>query len=212
MPRAARIVAPQYPHHVTQRGNRRANVFFGDGDYQQYLIWLGKYAAAANVKVWAYCLMTNHVHLILVPNDADGLARLLRPLHAHYSQYVNLQQGWRGHLWEQRYYSTVLDDDHLTAAVRYVERNSVRAGLVDRPEEYPWSSGRAHCGLQNCPVLSQDLPLLGLVRNWSEWLAVGDDQAVAADLRARTMRGVPCGSAAFMRQIEALKQELQGKP
>jgi len=193
MPRKARLTAPGLPHHVTQRGNRRCQVFFDDGDYQQYLVWMARYTQAALVRVWAYCLMPNHVHFILVPSDYDGLARMLRPLHSHYAQHINSAHGWDGHLWGQRFYSTVLDWDHLSCAVRYVERNPARAGLVVRPEEYPWSSATSHCTGRSHPVLSPDLPLLGTVPDWAEWLAVEQDEELLADLRIRTARGIPFG-------------------
>jgi putative transposase len=201
MPRKARIVAPGLPHHVTQRGNRRCQVFFDDRDDQHYIMWMTRHGQAALVRLWAYCLMPNHVHLILVPSDHEGLARMLRPLHSQYAQYINSIHSWEGHLWEQRYYSTVLDWDHLSSAVRYVERNPARAGFVARPVEYAWSSAAPHCARRRDPALSPDLPLLGTVSDWAEWLAVEQDEELLADLRVRTARGIPYGDTRFIQRF-----------
>ena len=118
------------PHHVTQRGNRRANVFFEESDPRRYLLLLEDYARKYALEIWAYCLMTNHVHFVAVPTSAESLARSFRDSHQAYASWLNRRLGESGHLWQGRFYSTVLDDAHLWAAVRYVERNPVRAALV----------------------------------------------------------------------------------
>jgi putative transposase len=132
MPRVARLVVEGVAHHVTQRGNRRQDVFFSDEDRKRYLAWLKDYADRYGLRVLAYCLMTNHVHLVLLPLTRDCLYRALQTTHMRQSQYVSFYQGWSGHLWQGRYYSTALDELHEWAAVRYVEQNPVRAGLVER--------------------------------------------------------------------------------
>lgn len=124
------------PHHITQRGNRREDVFFTDEDRETYLAWLKDYADQHAVDILAYCLMTNHIHLIAVPADEDGLQRVLKPLHMRYAQRVNRSRGWKGHVWQGRYFSSALDEDYLWAAVRYVERNPVRARMVRKAENY----------------------------------------------------------------------------
>jgi REP element-mobilizing transposase RayT len=147
MSRVARIVVPGYPHHVTQRGNRRADVFETDDDRHAYLRFLKKYGERHGLDIWAYCLMTNHIHLVAVPEREESLARALRDAHTVYAMRFNTRTQMSGHVWQGRFYSCVLDESHLWAAVRYVERNPVRAGMVDRAEDHPWSSARAHCGL-----------------------------------------------------------------
>jgi putative transposase len=204
MSRTARAIIPTVPHHVTQTGNRNGDVFFSDDDRQQYLLWLSGYCKAHGVKVWAYCLMTNHIHLIAVPASSDSFQRVLRPMQMRHAQRVNAAQAWRGHLWGDRYYACALDDRHLWEAVRYVERNPVRAGVVSVAETYPWSSARAHCGPRNDPVLSYDLPLLASVDNWSEWLRIPEEEGVVQFLRHRTRRGLPCGGDAFVKRIAGL--------
>jgi putative transposase len=123
MARIARVIADGYPHHITQRGNRRLQTFFNDGDYQEYLRLMAEWLTKSDVTVWAYCLMPNHVHLLAVPNVADGLRRGIGEAHRRYSRLINLREGWRRHLWQGRFSSFVLDSDHSLAAARYIERN-----------------------------------------------------------------------------------------
>ena len=146
MPRLPRTVFANLPHHVTQRGNRREDIFFTDEDREAYLSWLKEYSEKYQVEILAYCLMTNHIHLVVVPATEDGLQRVLKPLHMRYAQHINRERGWKGHLWQGRFFSSPLDEAYLWAAVRYVERNPVRAGMVKRAENYRWSSAAAHCG------------------------------------------------------------------
>lgn len=138
MPRLARTVCEHVPHHITQRGNRREDVFFTDEDRLVYLDWLEDYADKCAVDILAYCLMTNHVHLIALRANDDGLGRLLKPLHMRYAQRINRERGWKGHLWQGRFFSSALNEDYLWAAVRYVERNPVRARMARKAENYPW--------------------------------------------------------------------------
>ena len=136
MPRVARTVFAGLPHHVTQRGNRREDVFFTDDDRRTCLAWLKAYCDEHAVAILAYCLMTNHVHLIAVPDSEDGLHRALKPLHTRYAQRINRSRGWHGHVWQGRFFSSPLDEPYLWAALRYVERNPVRARMVRRAETY----------------------------------------------------------------------------
>src|SRR5437868_4685727 len=144
MTRLARIVVPGLPHHVTQRGNRREAIFFEDGDQEIYRDLLAEQARKAGVEVWAYCLMPNHVHLILTPQAAEGLGRAVGEAHRRYTNFINARGRWTGHLFQARFSSVAMDEDHLLAAVRYVSLNPVRARLVARAEDWPWSSVRAH--------------------------------------------------------------------
>ena len=129
-----------------ERGNRREDVFFGDADRRRYLLLMLEYARAHALEIWAYCLMTNHVHFVAVPREPEALAATFKPVHMRYAQHVNRRLRTTGHLWQGRYHSCPLDEEHLWQAVRYVERNPVRAGLVRRAERYPWSSAAAHVG------------------------------------------------------------------
>ena len=203
MPRLARVVVPGLPHHITQRGNRRADVFFEPEDRTAYLSMLHHYAGRHGLHIWAYCLMTNHVHLVAVPRWAESMARTLRDAHQTYAVYLNRKMGESGHLWQGRFFSCVLDEVHEWAAVRYVEQNPVRAGMVERAEEYEWSSAAAHCGLRGEALLARDFPPPGEIADWSAWLAETSAAEVEA-VRSRTRIGRPCGPVGFVERLEAL--------
>jgi putative transposase len=147
MARFARAVAVGCAHHITQRGIDRQRVFFTDADRRTYLDLLGAYARQARLRVLAYCLMDNHIHLLAVPDEPASLAVALRRAHGRYALYLNARRRRTGHLWQNRFYSCALDERHLWIALRYVERNPVRASLVTRAEKYEWSSAAAHLGL-----------------------------------------------------------------
>src|SRR5271157_1289425 len=132
------------PHHVTQRGNPKQETFFGEEDYQHYLELMAQFCRAEQVAIWAYCLMPNQVHLIVVPQSAESLRRAIGEAHRRYTRSINFREGWRGHLWQGRFASFVMDEDHLLTAARYVELNPVRAGSVQAPSRYRWSSAVAH--------------------------------------------------------------------
>ena len=136
--------SPVIPHHVTQRGNGRARTFFDDGDYALYRDLLAAHCRAAGVEVWAWCLMPNHVHLILVPSDADGLRRALARVHRRYAGIIQARRKRTGHFWQGRFGAVAMDEEHLAAALRYVSLNPVRARLVERAQDWRWSSTRAH--------------------------------------------------------------------
>lgn len=220
MPRLARPVFPKVPHHITQRGNRREAVFFSDEDRAAYLRWLGEYCAKYKVSVLAYCLMTNHIHVVAVPQREDALEKVFRPLHTRYAQRINRAKKWKGHLWQGRFFSSALDDTYLWAALRYVERNPVRARIVRRAENYKWSSAAAHCGLKEDAVLTTDRAWVARIRSvgdWSKWLAQGEVPEQVEVLRRHVERGLLCGAEEFIRKLERragqmLRLRARGRP
>ena len=201
MARLARVVVPGVAHHVTQRGNRRLETFFSDDDYEAYRALLAEFSAAAGVAVWAYCLMPNHVHLILVPGDQDGLRRALGEAHRRYTRRVNFREGWRGHLWQERFHSFAMDETWLLAAARYVELNPVRARLVKRARDWPWSSARAHLAGSD-DELAQAAPLLALAPDWRGYLAEGLEEPELEALRRHARTGRPLGAPSFLKRLE----------
>ena len=201
MARLARVVVPGIPHHVTQRGNRRQQVFFGDDDYAAYRALLAEGCRAAGVAVWAYCLMPNHVHLILTPSDADGLRAALGETHRRYTRHVNLREDWRGYLWQGRFASFPMDEAYLLACARYVELNPVRAQLARRAREWRWSSARAHLAGADDDLV-RVRPLLALAPEWSDFLAEGLDKADHEAIRAGERTGRPLGSTRFVARLE----------
>jgi putative transposase len=206
-----RVVVPDLPHHITQRGNYRQQVFFCNEDRHFFLEHLESGAARHGLEVLGWCLMPNHFHLIAVPRQSDSLALTLRPLLSEHSMRINaLHDCVRGHLWQSRFYSCALEESRLWTALRYVELNPVRAGLVERAEQYAWSSARWHTGLAWPPALLQMSPwdLHYTPETWAEELDGSGSSADVEDLRHCTRMGRPWGDAGF---IERLEQRLQRK-
>ncbi|NOZ22775.1 MAG: transposase [Planctomycetes bacterium] len=200
MTRRARNVFPNVPHHVTQRGNFRMDVFHDDEDRRRYLDWLRHYANAYALELWAYCLMPNHVHLIALPHRPDSLARTLGLAHMRYSQYVNRKLNRAGHVWQGRFFSCPMDEAHLLTAARYVERNPVRVGLAERAEEWEWSSAGEHLEGRRLP--GAGWPEDELLAGWSELLAEEDDPSELEAIRTQTYTGRPLGDEGFLSRLE----------
>jgi putative transposase len=207
MTRAARFVVPGIPHHVTQRGNRRQRVFFSEADYRLYARLLASACTRARTAIWAWCLMPNHVHLVLVPESAEGLRSALAATHWRYASHVNAREDWRGHLWQSRFASVPMDEAHLYACVRYVELNPVRAGLAARPEDWSWSSARAHLG-RGGDGLTVLEPMSERIDDWRAYLGLGLADAERDAIRAAERTCRPLGGAAFLDQVaEALGRD-----
>ncbi len=203
MAQMARIVIPDYPHHITQRGNRRQNVFFSDQDRKLYIRLLHEHAMEAGIALWAYCLMDNHVHLIAVPKYKNSLAKGIGEAHRNYTWLINSREGWRGYLWQGRFSSYPMDERYLYTAVRYTERNPVRAGLVKKAQDYPWSSAKAHV-LKVKDSLISDNFMVSQIKDWSAYLAE-DDKQEDIDLfrkHARTNRAL--GDEKFLTELERI--------
>jgi len=196
-------VVPGYPHHVTQRGNRRQQVFFSEDDYLAYLELLRDLKKDAGVDVWAYCLMPNHVHLIAVPQRPDSLATLFGLAHRRYARRINEAREWKGHLWQERFHSVVMDEHHLMAAVRYVELNPVRAGLCARPEDWAWSSTSAYLGGHSDQLLTTG-PMRSRISDWNSYLGQAVPDELLKGLRQGTRTGRPVGDQPFVLQLEQI--------
>lgn len=212
MVRIARVIATGIPHHVTQRGNRRLTTFFGEEDYNAYIDLMAEWCGKCGVEIWAYCLMPNHVHLIAVPESEDGLRRGIGEAHRRYSRMINFRQDWRGHLWQGRFASFPMDESYLLAAVRYVELNPVRAGLVQDRASWQWSSARAHlAGLDD--QLVKVAPLLGMVGDWNLFLSAATDEEMEK-IRRHERSGRPLGSESFVERLESTLDRIlkSGKP
>ena len=203
MPRMARVVVPDYPHHITQRGNRRQRTFFCTEDYRAYMRFVAKAKSRWGVDIWAYCLMPNHVHLVAVPRQRDSLARLFRDAHLKYTLRINKREHWRGHLWQERFHSFPMDEQHLLAAVRYVELNPVRAGLCESPCDWDWSSVHAHFRKKD-DLLVDVAPMLQRVDDWPKFLAQPDSSERVESLRKHSRSGKPAGTDDFIGRLERL--------
>ena len=220
MPRRARIVIAGCPHHITQRGNNRQDVFFVDADRQRYLDILKEQAARFGLAIDAYCLMTNHVHLVARPSNEQSLAKAIGRTNLYYTRYVNHLHGRSGHLWQDRFFSCPLDEEYFWNAIIYAERNAVRARLVRRAWRYPWSSAAAHVDGQDQAGL---LDLRAWAkrritgRAWQEVLSRPADEQVTQRLRTWSYRGCPLGSDNFISKIETrlglrLRPGVGGRP
>jgi putative transposase len=198
----ARVVVPGVPHHVTQRGNRRQTTFFQSGDYQYYKRLLAEWCSTRGVEIWAYCLMPNHVHLIAVPSAEPALRAAIAEVHRRYTLVVNEREGWRGCLWQGRFFSFPMDPGHLFNGARYVELNPVRAGLVARPEDWPHSSARAHLSGQSDGLVTARA-LIERFGDWREFLAQDLPEDSADEIRKHERTGRPLGNGAFLERLEA---------
>lgn len=200
MPRQARVVIPGVPHHVVQRGNRRQPVFFSAFDYGLYLDLAAEAFRDAGVEVWAYCLMPNHVHLIAAPRHPGALAQAVGDTHRRYTQRINSREGWSGFLWQGRFGSFPMDEDYLLTCARYVVHNPVRAGIVARAAEWPWSSLRAHLLGSPDPLLTPR-PLADRIGDLAAFFATDGDSPNYSALRNASVNGRPLGSQAWLKAL-----------
>jgi putative transposase len=204
MPRTARIVVPNYPYHITQRGNYRQKIFDDQEDRSMYLTWINEYSRKYDLTPLAYCLMDNHVHFVVIPGEEHSLSKVFSIVHMRYSQYYNKKKGTAGHLWQGRFYSCLLDEMHLMAAMRYVEKNPVRARLVKKAWNWKWSSAGFHTGRSKEIIGLGDIKEvvdLG-VEGWEEYLEGDEIREEVEKIRKNTMLGRPMGSSRFIEELE----------
>ena len=201
MPRIARVVVPNFPHHVVQRGVRSMEVFFSERDKENYLTSLAESASKHGLEFLAWCLMTNHVHFVVVPKQESALAATFGEAHRKYTRAINLREGWRGHLWQERFHSYPLDESHLLAAVRYVELNPVHAGLVADADLWSWSSARYHLGLTVKDQLVRERGLYDYVGDWRSYLGKVDEN-LGKGIEYHLRTGRPLGPVGFLKKVE----------
>jgi putative transposase len=204
MPRTRRIIVSDVPYHITQRGNNSQDVFFVDDDRQVYIKFLKKQADRFGMEVQGYCLMTNHVHLIATPKNENSLAKAIGVTNFIYTQYINRMHKRSGHLWQGRFYSCPLDEQHFWRALRYVECNPVRAKLVRFAWDYHWSSAAIHIGKGNGNGLIDKRKWLDTCAemNWEQVLCQSQTDDEVEHIRGGTYRGKPLGSDSFVSKIE----------
>lgn len=200
MSRTARLVVPNYIFHITQRGNYRQNIFQDDEDRLRYLSWIDEYSKKYNLSLFAYCLMDNHVHFIAIPRKEESLAKVFSITHMRYSQYFNKKKNISGHLWQGRFYSCVLDEPHLLVALRYVEKNPVRAGIVEKAWQWKWSSAAVHIGRPNGAIYLEDITNIidTTIESWKQYLDSDENKEDVKNIRKHTLLGRPFGAKAFI--------------
>ena len=201
MARIARVVVPEIPHHITQRGNRRMQTFFCDDDYREYISLMSDTCRRYEVDVWAYCLMPNHVHSIALPAQPDSFRHAMGEAHRRYTRRINFREKWRGHLWQERFASYLMDENHLLAAARYIELNPVRARLVKEPWLYKWSSPAPHVKGFDDELVCVG-PLLDLVEDWRSFTGHDVTENEVELFRHHERTGRPLGHEAFLEGIE----------
>jgi putative transposase len=203
MARLARVILPGYPHLITQRGNRRQDVFFKDEDYLYYLELLKHWCHEEKIEVWCYCLMTNHVHLIVTPRKSSNLSRAIGETHRRYTRMINFRENWRGYLWQGRFASFPMDKRYLLKAAAYVELNPVKAKMVKKPEDYRWSSVHAHLdGVDPLGIVDAG-KLLEICGDWKQYLKQSVKEPDEEFIRHEST-GRPLGSEAFIKKAEKL--------
>ncbi len=202
MARFARVVIPECPHHITQRGVRSMDIFYTNHDRKIYLDLLIAQGQRFGIKYIGYCLMTNHVHLLAIPKEKQSFALGIGEAHRLYTSVINFREKVRGYLFQGRFFSCPLDDRHAIAALRYMERNPVRAGIVGNAWEYPWSSAAYHCGIKQKDRIVKDSELVERGRSWQELLAIAAKEE--GFIRKRSRTGRPCGEKDFMEICEKL--------
>jgi len=205
MARFARVIVPGIAYHIVDRGNRRNDVFFSEADKHLYMQLLRKNGERFGISYLAYCLMDNHVHLVAIPRSRESFAKAMAEIKRKYTAIMNFKNGWSGKLWQGRFGSFPMDEPHLYSAVRYVERNPVRARMVGRAEDFQWSSAKAHVAGQDDP----HLPLLDsgkilAIKNWADYLHDPDDEEFLATVRKLGRTGRPLGSEGFIKTLELL--------
>jgi len=204
MARLARVVVADVAYHVTQRGNGRQYLLAADAERTVYLELLRQAVGMQALSVVGYCLMSNHVHLVVIPHRAEALAAALKSTHGRYAAYWNARQAHSGHAWQGRFYSCPLDEGHLWQALRYTERNPVRASLVTEASAWNWSSAAAHCGTAE-PDVCLDLEVWRrhwTAETWRAFLQENETEEELAELRRSTHTGRPLGASEFIQSLE----------
>ena len=204
MARLARSTIVGYPHQVTQRGNYEQTVFDEDADFSRYIACLRECVDRYHVEVWAYCLMRNHVHYVCVPKADGALARAFNALHMRYAQYVHGKKGVTGHLWKGRFLSCILDERSVFEEVRFIENDPVRAGIVEKAEDYLWSSARYHVLGESDPVIMDGCFLSSEIKDWRAYLADRADEPILDRTWHSLKTGRPAGEESFVRGLEEI--------
>ena len=213
MARLARLTLSGYPHQVTQRGNYGQRVFEEEADFRQYLTWVGEYALRYSIDIWAYCLMPNHVHFVCVPKADGALSVAFNALHMRYAQYFHKKKGLTGHLWKGRFLSCLLDDPSVFEEIGSSRTNPVRAGLVERAEDYPWSSARNHISDGRDLALNGISPMVPSGSEWRDFLDGDGNGQIIRRIRASLKTGRPAGDTDFIKSVEGIVgRRLQALP
>lgn len=207
MPRQPRLIVPDLAVHIVQRGNNRMTCFGQEGDYLVYLALLRQASVNFGCAIHAYCLMSNHIHLLLTPTKPDACTALMHALAQQYAQYFNRTHQRTGTLWEGRFRSCIVESArYVLACHRYIELNPVRAGIVPRPEDYAWSSYAANSGVRIDPIVSPHAEILALAPSaYTRLLMEAVDAEFLGEIREATNGGYPLGGEEFKSTLSGRK-------
>ncbi len=216
MPRIGRIVAVGHPHHITQRGNYRQKIFSNNADRKKYLSFLKDECNRYGLAILAYSLMPNHIHFIALPSKKDSMAKVFKYTHMKYSQYYNKKMRAQGHLFQGRFFSSVMDELYTLSCARYIERNPVRAKMVEKPYLWEWSSAKVHCGIDIFDVLGVN-KLFDYIeetqKTWKAFIEMPGNPDEIKQIREQTRRGRLLGDSNFIKNLEIkLNRFLRLKP
>lgn len=201
MARQARIVIADTPHHITQRGNRGEAVFFEKADFETYLELLREQCEDKRVMILSYCLMPNQVHLLAMPSTENALSAAIGETHRRYTVYINNKNDWRGHLFQDRFFSYAMDERYMLRAARFIENMPVVAGIAPRAENYLWSSARSHVRLVDNALIKEKI-VVKMVDDWAEYLDRPMDEKEMEEVRVHLQTGRPRGSDSFLDAVE----------
>ncbi len=217
MSRSARIAIVDFPHHITQRGNNKNTIFFDDEDYSKYLTLLEKYKTKYYLDIFSYTLMPNHIHVKAIPKQLDSFSRTFNYTQMCYTQYFNKKYKKVGHLWQSRFFSCPLDEQHTYAVTKYIELNPVRAKLVKNPEDWKWSSARDHLDIEQGIISLSSREQILDIPNWREYLRIEPSEELIETINVCTLKGKPLGDKAFFEMLEnklgiSLASRPKGRP
>ncbi|MFH1798084.1 MAG: transposase [Candidatus Omnitrophota bacterium] len=217
MPRIARIVVLDFPHHITQRGNNKTTTFFDDEDYIRYLTLLEKYKTKYYLDIASYTLMPNHIHVKAIPKQHDSFSKTFNYTQMCYTQYFNKKYKKIGHLWQSRFFSCPLDEQHSYAVTQYIELNSVRAKLVKNPDDWKWSSARDHLNIEQGIISLLPSKKISGAQNWREYLKLEPSKELIETINKHTSLGKPLGDKTFFKMLEnkfgiSLASRPRGRP
>lgn len=202
MARQARIVLAEAPHHVTQRGNRGEKIFFEKADFEIYIDLLREQCDDKGVKILSYCLLPNQVHLIAVPRTENALAAAIGETHRRYTVHINAKNSWRGHLFQDRFFSYAMDERFMLRAARFIENLPVISGIAPKADNYLWSSARCHVRLADNSLITEKA-VLKTMPDWTAFLDRPMDPQEMDAIRLHLQTGRPRGSEGFIDAVEA---------
>jgi len=201
MARQARIIVPNSPHHISQRGNRGESIFFEKEDFSNYLELIQKNLNDFKIDLLSFCLLPNQIHLLMEPKHKDDLSRCIGETNRQYTRYINQKKNWTGHLFQNRFFSYAMDDQHALRAARFIETLPVTAKITEKPQNYLWSSAKYRIKtIENSPI--KPFNMFHLDQNWEDFLGRIMDTEELKKIQTHLQTGRPRGNTLFLDTVE----------